>query len=88
MYKLVGPVLVKQEQAEAKSNVDKRLEFIKGEMCVYYKIHFQRILLTTLRRIVISSKRVETQIKDLGEKADKKKSEVRIFCTAHSSIVI
>jgi chaperonin cofactor prefoldin len=35
VFKLVGPVLVKQDQAEAKSNVDKRLEFIRGEMCVF-----------------------------------------------------
>ena len=34
VYKLVGPVLVKQDQAEAKQNVDTRLEFIKSEMCV------------------------------------------------------
>lgn len=32
VYKLIGPVLVKQEQAEAKANVDKRLEFIRGEI--------------------------------------------------------
>jgi len=32
VYKLVGPVLVKQDSAEAKANVDKRLEFIKGEL--------------------------------------------------------
>lgn len=34
VYKLIGPVLVKQDQAEAKSNVEKRLEFIRGEMYV------------------------------------------------------
>lgn len=34
VFKLVGPVLVKQDQTEAKSNVDKRLEFIGGEMSV------------------------------------------------------
>jgi prefoldin beta subunit len=34
VFKLVGPVLVKQDQAEAKSNVDKRLEFIGAEMSV------------------------------------------------------
>lgn len=34
VFKLIGPVLVKQDQAEAKSNVDKRLEFIGGEMSV------------------------------------------------------
>lgn len=32
VYKLVGPVLMKVEQEEAKTNVDKRIEFIKGEM--------------------------------------------------------
>ncbi|KAI0932985.1 hypothetical protein AcW1_000059 [Taiwanofungus camphoratus] len=32
VYKLIGPVLVKQDQAEAKSNVEKRLEFIRGEI--------------------------------------------------------
>ncbi|KAF0972407.1 hypothetical protein FDP41_009310 [Naegleria fowleri] len=32
VYKLIGPVLVKQDFSEAKSNVDKRLEFIKKEV--------------------------------------------------------
>ena len=32
VYKLIGPVLVKQDQVEAISNVEKRIEFIKGEM--------------------------------------------------------
>ena len=34
VYKLIGPVLVKQDQAEAKANVEKRLEFITSEMWV------------------------------------------------------
>lgn len=34
VYKLIGPVLVEQDQAEARGNVEKRLEFIKGEMYV------------------------------------------------------
>jgi prefoldin beta subunit len=34
IYKLVGPSLVPQDQAEAKQNVEKRLDFIKSEMCV------------------------------------------------------
>ena len=33
VYKLVGPILVPQEQSEAKLNVDTRLDFIRGEMC-------------------------------------------------------
>lgn len=32
VYKLIGPGLVKQDQAEARSNVEKRLEFINSEM--------------------------------------------------------
>lgn len=34
VYKLIGPVLVQQDQTEAKANVEKRLEFITSEMCV------------------------------------------------------
>ncbi|KAI0325980.1 Prefoldin beta-like protein [Cubamyces sp. BRFM 1775] len=56
VYKLVGPVLVKQDQAEAKQNVDTRLEFIKSEI-----------------------KRVEGQLKDLGDKSEQKKTEVRFL---------
>ena len=32
IYKLVGPVLVKEELGESKANVSKRLDFIKNEM--------------------------------------------------------
>eukprot|EP00695_Tsukubamonas_globosa_P000575 TRINITY_DN147_c0_g1_i1.p1 TRINITY_DN147_c0_g1~~TRINITY_DN147_c0_g1_i1.p1 ORF type:complete len:136 (+),score=42.43 TRINITY_DN147_c0_g1_i1:55-462(+) len=32
VFKLIGPVLVKQDLAEVKSNVDRRLEFIRKEM--------------------------------------------------------
>lgn len=32
VFKLVGPVLLKQDVAEAKSNVNKRLEFINNEL--------------------------------------------------------
>ncbi|TDL21239.1 prefoldin subunit 6, partial [Rickenella mellea] len=60
VYKLIGPVLVKQDQAEAKANVDKRLEFIRGEI-----------------------KRIEAQLKDIGEKSEKKKMEIVEIQTAH-----
>ncbi|EGO05197.1 hypothetical protein SERLA73DRAFT_128973 [Serpula lacrymans var. lacrymans S7.3] len=53
VYKLVGPVLVAQEQNEAKGNVETRLEFIRGEI-----------------------KRVETQLKEIEEKSEKKKNEL------------
>ncbi|PWN48952.1 Prefoldin beta-like protein [Violaceomyces palustris] len=32
IYKLIGPVLVKQDQVDAKTNVDKRIEFINDEI--------------------------------------------------------
>lgn len=32
IYKLIGPVLTKQDKAEAVTNVDKRIEFISAEM--------------------------------------------------------
>jgi hypothetical protein len=38
VYKLVGPVLIKQDQAEAKNNIDKRLEFIRREMSVWFRL--------------------------------------------------
>jgi len=59
VYKLIGPVLVPQDQEDAKSNVEKRLEFISAEL-----------------------KRVETQIKDLGEQSEKVKSEIVRIQTA------
>ena len=33
VFKQIGPALIKQDQAEAKSNVDTRLSFIQAEMC-------------------------------------------------------
>lgn len=32
VYKAIGPALVKQEKGEAQSNVEKRIEFINGEI--------------------------------------------------------
>lgn len=32
VYKLIGPVLMKVEQVEARGNVEKRIEYIRGEM--------------------------------------------------------
>lgn len=38
IYKLVGPVLLKQETEEAKSTVSSRLEFIENEMYAFFPI--------------------------------------------------
>ena len=35
VYKLIGPVLMQQDLDDAKQNVAKRLDFIKGEMCAH-----------------------------------------------------
>ena len=32
IFKLVGPVLIKQDFEEAKQNVDKRIDYISGEL--------------------------------------------------------
>ena len=32
LYKMVGPVLAKESLSEAKSNINKRLDFINSEM--------------------------------------------------------
>lgn len=32
VYKLIGPVLVKQDLDEAKQNVTKRMDYINGEL--------------------------------------------------------
>jgi hypothetical protein len=34
VYKQIGPVLLKQDAAEAKNNVEKRIQFIETEMYV------------------------------------------------------
>ena len=42
VYKLIGPVLVKQDQLDAKANVETRLEFIKSEM--YARLVLERVV--------------------------------------------
>ncbi len=36
VFKLIGPVLVKQDLAEAKANVNKRIEYILAELWALY----------------------------------------------------
>ena len=50
VYKLIGPVLMSQDLEDAKQNVTKRLDFIKGEMCVE-----RSVMLTCASRIFYSS---------------------------------
>ena len=36
VFKLIGPVLVKQEPDEAKANVQKRIDYLQAELCVAF----------------------------------------------------
>jgi prefoldin beta subunit len=73
VYKLIGPVLVKQDQAEAKSNVNTRLDFIRSEMS-----GFSPNVTNSELKSQSSSQRVEGQIKDIEQKQEKKKGEVSL----------
>ncbi|CAG8534098.1 10679_t:CDS:2, partial [Acaulospora morrowiae] len=74
IYKLIGPVLVKQEKSEATLNVSKRLEYIRSEMFVSFLLSLYCCGDKLTTRDL--TKRVESQIKDLTEKLEKKKLEV------------
>jgi hypothetical protein len=87
VFKLVGPVLVKQDAAEARANVNKRLEFIASEMCVP-PVHAHRPTLfstaslacpelSTLADARACSTRVDGQIGALEKQADAARNEVR-----------
>lgn len=68
IYKLVGPVLMKQDKNDAKMAVDGRLEYIAKEMFVCHQ--------TCRASLTIVSKRIESQIKDIQEKSEAKKMEI------------
>ncbi|KAI4799195.1 hypothetical protein E4T44_09729 [Aureobasidium sp. EXF-8845] len=70
IYKLVGPILLKQDTSEAKSTVDGRLEYIDKEMCVALTLPSTPFILTT------RSNRIEKQISDIQAKSEEKKMAV------------
>lgn len=74
IYKLVGPVLLKQEKSEAVMTVDGRLEFIEKEMFVLSCRSLKSLLWLTRDR-----KRIEGQIQEINNKSDKKRTEVSFF---------
>ncbi|THY25896.1 hypothetical protein D6D01_04765 [Aureobasidium pullulans] len=67
IYKLVGPILLKQDATEAKSTVDGRLEFIDKEMSVFVTVPIDAFSLTN------RSNRIEKQISDIQAKSEEKK---------------
>jgi len=70
IYKLVGPILLKQDTSEAKSTVDGRLEFIDKEMYLAPAFSSQIFLL------INRSNRIEKQISDIQAKSEEKKMAV------------
>ncbi|CAC9887515.1 MAG: Uncharacterized protein AUREO_003610 [Aureobasidium pullulans] len=70
IYKLVGPILLKQDATEAKSTVDGRLEFIDKEMSVFVTVLIDAFSLTN------RSNRIEKQISDIQAKSEEKKMAV------------
>lgn len=60
LYKVVGPILVKQSQAEAKATIHKRLEYIRGELerCDKMETEMTRKIKETSGRIETLKKRV------------------------------
>ena len=71
IYKLVGPVLMKQDRKDAVIAVDSRLEYIGNELYVF--AHARYLLCSHARR-----KRREQQITDFQERSEKKKMDVSI----------
>jgi len=51
VYKLIGPVLVKQDQEEAKQNVQKRIDYITTELWVGSNMVFS--FLPEVNKIII-----------------------------------
>lgn len=71
IYKLVGPVLLKQDKVEAESTVKGRLDFITKEMCVHQP-HDQIVSIS----LTVHSERHEGQIKEVQGKLEKKKGDI------------
>ncbi|XP_076594535.1 prefoldin subunit 6 [Chaetodon auriga] len=61
VYKLIGPVLVKQDLEEAKATVTKRLEYINGEIQRYETLLKESEKKSEQQREVLSSLQQEFQ---------------------------
>ena len=76
IYKLVGPVLLKQDKTEAVMAVDGRLECIDKEMRVPGSEVVSSILMG-------QRKRIEKQIADTQDKSDELRGEVVLTSSSH-----
>lgn len=67
VYKLVGPVLLRQETEEAKTNVAKRIEFIQNELTKVSQLVADKEQETVSCRQGIASMQSEMQAKAVSE---------------------
>jgi hypothetical protein len=93
IYKLVGPILVKQEKQEAMTQVKNRIEFINGEMYVKLMRESSKSCLSTKTNqmlvlemmnnnsihIDVHRKRVEMRSKELEKKQTEQRQKVDSF---------
>ncbi|KAF3488963.1 hypothetical protein F2Q69_00053790, partial [Brassica cretica] len=61
VYKLIGPVLVKQDLAEANANVRKRIEYISAELYVFFLL---LLLLLLGVEATVAKKRIDATLQD------------------------
>lgn len=86
IYKLIGPVLVAQDRAEAKNNVEKRLDYFKQERFVVNQSTTTAAAAAAVVRnmcwrlsplfITMYRERIEKKIADQAKKADKARDTV------------
>ncbi|CCO14689.1 prefoldin subunit 6 [Bathycoccus prasinos] len=73
VYKLIGPMLAKQDVVEATSNVTKRLEFINAERLVKRFVDFSR------SRSFCFSTRLEKAAEAIEKKFDQTQRDIQIL---------
>jgi hypothetical protein len=83
VYKLVGPALIKQDLDEARSNVEKRLQFIGDEM---YKVNLvSNFGLRRFSEMIVfhHRKRTQNHILDIDKKSEEKREKIVQLQAAH-----
>ena len=78
---MIGPVLVQQDHSDAKSNVDTRLGFIRGEMCALKRFRIPRMLTPTQKKSRGTTQRHRIQIR-----SQEKRSQYRYISNVDSVI--
>lgn len=72
IYKMVGPVLLKQDKTEANMAVDGRLDFIAKEM---YVARQQRVF-ASRQTLMCYRERIEEKIKEIEQDSESKRMDI------------